>query len=95
MTRIEKIEKKLLFTFNDTNKIKIGNNIHLMKPTTLDGDHEEIDWKIESILVAAEQVNVLIPYGISYCKINNQIYKVKNKLIKPYGAEIVEVNLLK
>jgi hypothetical protein len=29
MTRIEKIEKKLLFIFNDTNNIKLGNNIHL------------------------------------------------------------------
>jgi hypothetical protein len=83
MTRIEKIEKKLLFIFNDTNNIKLGNNIHL--------DNNSVN----CVLTAADENNILIPCGVSYCKINEQIYKIILRLVKPYGAEITNITLVK
>ena len=63
MPSLEKIEQELLFNFNDTDKIKIGKNLHMT------------EYPEECVLIAAEQTNTLIPFGINYCKINNQIYR--------------------
>lgn len=75
---------EILFTFNDTEKIKIGKNVHLQGK-----------WKVESILVAAEETIKVIPFGTHICCINNQYYQFTQKPYKEGGATTVKIRHLR
>ena len=77
---LREITLPILFTFNDTKKIRIGNNVHLQK-----------EWAVESILVAAEETIGLIPFGIHVCCINDQYYMFKQSPFQEEGAKTTNI----
>ena len=76
-----KAKQEILFTFNDTDKIIIGKDVHLA------GNSDGVDWVTENILVAAEETIGTIPFGKHVCCINGQYYSFEEV---PYGEEGAE-----
>lgn len=85
--KIKGEDVKILFEFNDTENIKLGNNLHIPK---MDVHHSfelgkiDFDWSVESMMVCVEMaiekgVDIDFEYGKSFnCKVNGQYYNVVN-----------------
>jgi hypothetical protein len=95
-------KEELLFDVNDTAKIKLGKDLHIpdydfvIDPST--GVNSKIDRSIESLLLAMEIAeengfeHIYIPdtvmtYSLTfYCKINGEIYYVKESRKEECGG---------
>jgi hypothetical protein len=75
------MKNEILYSVEDTSKIKYGKDLHIPLLDPRDGS----DWSIEAILVAEDMANVDFPdipdnipeWSYSYyCKVNGVKYKV-------------------
>lgn len=58
----------------DTEKVKYGSNLHISDRRLYEG--EQIDWSMESMLIALENFDTHPINEPFYIKINKQLYKV-------------------
>lgn len=90
-------DDELMFDVNDTRNVKLGKDLHIKNVGYIKNPPYEIDWSVESLLIAHEIAHennadlISIPDTVItwkfcyYCRINGQTYHVTETRKSQFG----------